>query len=242
VKDEFVSNVSPELRTPITNLKLRHHLLAARPDRWEGHLAVMSRETQRLEQIIESLLYLSRLDQERVDWNPTQVDLNQLGAQFVRDRVALAQSGELSLSFTGAPDLPLVEADVALWELALSILLTNAFNYTPVGGHVEVRTQMREREGQRWVGVSVSDTGPGISPDEQSHLFERFFRGTAGRESGTPGTGLGLSIVQEIVNNHRGQVEVFSEGVPGQGATFSLWLLAVGSADEKRQAPEEEST
>lgn len=242
VKDEFVSNVSHELRTPITNLKLRHHLLAARPDRWEGHLAVLSRETKRLEQIIESLLFLSRLDQARVDWNPTQVDLNQLVAQFVRDRMALAQSGELSLSFTGEPNLPLVEADVALWEQALSILLTNAFNYTPAGGHVEVRTQVHEREEQRWVGVSVSDTGPGIFPDEQSHLFERFFRGTTGRESGTPGTGLGLSIVQEIVNKHRGRVEVFSEGVPGKGSTFSLWLLAAGSADEKQQTPGEQST
>jgi PAS domain S-box-containing protein len=232
-KDEFVSNVSHELRTPITNLKLYQHLLAVRPDRWEGHLDVMSRETKRLEQIIESLLFLSRLDQTRVDWNPIPVDLNHLVSQFVHDRMALAHSAALSLSFTGEPDLPLVKADVALWEQALSILLTNAFNYTSGGGHIEVRTQTRERDRLRWVGVSVSDTGPGITPAEQTHLFERFFRGTAGRESGAPGTGLGLSIVREIVTKHRGVVEVFSEGVLGKGTTFSLWLVAVGSVDEK---------
>lgn len=230
VKDEFVSNVSHELRSPITNLKLRQHLLAARPERWEGHLAVMTRETTRLEQIIESLLFLSRLDQARVDWKPTHADLNALVSQFVRDRAALAQSGDLTLSFSGEPDLPPVEVDVVLWEQALSILLTNAFNYTPAGGHVEVRTEVRQRDGQRWVGVCVRDTGPGIPPDEQAHLFERFFRGTVGRKSGAPGTGLGLSIVQEIVNRHCGQVEVVSEGIPGQGVTFSLWVLAAESA------------
>ncbi|MBK8904873.1 MAG: response regulator [Anaerolineaceae bacterium] len=231
VKDEFVSNVSHELRTPVTNLKLRQHLLAARPDRWEGHLAVMARETTRLEQIIESLLFLSRLDQARVDWKPTRADLNELVSQFVRDRAALAQSGDLTLSFSGEPELPLVEVDVVLWEQALSILLTNAFNYTPAGGHVEVRTEVSQRDGQRWVGVSVHDTGPGIPPDEQHHLFERFFRGAVGRKSGAPGTGLGLAIVQEIVNRHHGQVEVMSEGLPGKGTTFSLWLLAAESAE-----------
>ncbi len=238
VKDEFVSNVSHELRTPITNLKLRLHLLAAQPDSWEIHLAVMSREIDRLHQIIESLLFLSRLDQKRANWNPTRIDLNQVISEFIRDRTPLAQNAELSLSFSGEPDLPLVEADVALWEQALSILLTNAFNYTPAGGQVEVSTQTCEREGQHWVSVTVNDTGLGISADEQTYLFERFFRGTAGRESGTPGTGLGLSIVQEIVDKHRGRVEVFSEGIPGKGTTFSLWLLAAESANEKQRVSE----
>ncbi|MFC1959992.1 PAS domain S-box protein [Chloroflexota bacterium] len=224
VKDEFVSNVSHELRTPIANLKLRHYLLAKVPDRLEDHLAVIQRETERLEHIIESLLYLSRLDQDRVDWNPVLVDLNLLTSQLVNDRIAFAQSRELSLAFTSEPNLPLVKADVALWEQALSILLTNSFNYTPASGYVEVKTHEREWNRKRWVGVSVSDTGLGIPTDEQPHLFERFFRGVAGRESGTPGTGLGLAIVQEIVNKHQGQAEFYSEGVPGKGTTFSLWL------------------
>ena len=237
-KDEFVSNVSHELRTPITSLKLFHHLLAASPNRWEDHLAVMARETSRLEQIIESLLYLSRLQQERVDWDPTPVDLNQLVSQFVRDRRSLAHSKDLSLSFSGELSLPLAEVDVRLWEQVLSILLTNALNYTPAGGHVEVRTRTRTQNDQCWAGVSVSDTGLGILPNEQPRLFERFFRGTAGRQSGTPGTGLGLSIVQEIVNKHRGQVEVYSEGVPGKGTTFSLWLPAAEATYEGQRASE----
>ncbi|HEX3053155.1 MAG TPA: PAS domain-containing sensor histidine kinase [Aggregatilineaceae bacterium] len=226
VKDEFVSNVSHELRTPITNLKLRHYLLAKHPDGQSDHLAVLQRETERLEQIIESLLYLSRLDQDRVVWNPIPIDLNRLASQIVHDRQALAQHLNLRLSFTEYPDLPHVEADVALLEQALSVLLTNAFNYTPAGGQVNVSTQVGERNAQPWSGVMIRDTGPGISRDDQTHLFERFFRGTAARESGAPGTGLGLAIVQEIINKHQGRIEVSSEGVAGKGTAFTLWLLA----------------
>lgn len=225
MKDEFVSNVSHELRTPITSLKLRQYLLAKHPNEQHIHLAVLQRETERLEHIIESLLYLSRLDQNHVGWNPIPVDLNVVTSQFINDRKALARHLNLSLSFTEKPDLPLVEADIALFEQALSILLTNAFNYTPAGGHVHVSTEVSERNEQLWSGVIVSDTGPGISHNDQAHLFERFFRGTAGRRSGAPGTGLGLAIVQEIINKHQGRIDVISEGIPGKGATFILWLL-----------------
>jgi len=224
VKDEFVSNVSHELRTPITNLKLRQYLLTKHPDSQHDHLAVLRREIERLEHIIESLLYLSRLDQDRVTWNPIPLDLNVLAAQFVNDRQALAQHLKLDLTFSGQPDLPLVSADVALLEQAMSVVLTNAFNYTPAGGQVRVGTRIGERNGQLWSGVAISDTGPGISPEDQTHLFERFFRGTAARESGAPGTGLGLAIVQEIINKHQGWSEVISEGIPGRGTTFILWF------------------
>lgn len=224
VKDEFVANVSHELRTPITNLKLRHDLLDLRPDKLEAYLEVMRRETERLEHIIESLLYLSRLDQDHVSWNPVLVDINLLTAQFVDDRTVLAQSRGLSLTFCGEPNLPLVAADRALWEQVLSILLTNSFNYTPANGAIVVKTHARERGGQFWVGVSVRDTGYGIPLAEQARLFERFFRGRVGQESGTPGTGLGLAIVQEIVGKHQGQIEFFSEGVPGKGTIFKVWL------------------
>jgi signal transduction histidine kinase len=106
----------------------------------------------------------------------------------------------------------------------LSILLSNALNYVPAGGQVTVSTHTSESGGQDWVQFSVSDTGPGIAAEEQAMVFERFTRGIAGRVSGTPGTGLGLSIAREIVDRHQGRIEVSSEGVPGKGATFTVWL------------------
>ena len=115
-------------------------------------------------------------------------------------------------------------ADEGLLGQVLGSLLTNALNYSPQGSAITVGTSTRQQSGMSWVGISVSDNGDGITPDEMTHLFERFYRGVAGRESGQPGTGLGLSIVHEIVERHGGQVEVESEGLPSKGATFHVWL------------------
>jgi signal transduction histidine kinase len=224
VKDEFVSNVSHELRTPISNLKLYFHLLSARPDKHDAYLATLKRETGRLEDLIEGLLTLSRLDQDRVLLRRAPMDLNALAGEYVTDRTSLAESKELALTLNAGPELPTVEVDHKLMGQGLSILLTNALNYTPTGGRVVVSTQTRQFKGRQWAGLSVSDTGPGIPPGEQDQLFKRFFRGKVGRESQVSGTGLGLAIAREIVQRHHGHVEAESEGVPGQGATFSVWL------------------
>lgn len=87
-----------------------------------------------------------------------------------------------------------------------------------------VSTHQRKFDDKRWVGFSVSDTGPGVPPEEQEQLFTRFFRGRAGRESEVPGTGLGLAIAKEIIDRHQGQIKIESAGKPGQGTTFSVWL------------------
>ncbi|MBN2305092.1 MAG: PAS domain-containing protein [Anaerolineae bacterium] len=224
VKTEFVSNVSHELQTPITNLKLRFHLLERDPDRADQHLKVLRRETNRLAHIIEDLLNLSRIDQDRLAYTPTAVDLNTLIYLYGDDRQLLAQNRELTLTCINCPDAPMVQADAGLFGQAVSILLTNALNYTPSGGAVMIRVETREHAGRQWAGIAIEDTGPGILPDELPHLFERFYRGTTGRESGTPGTGLGLAILKEIMDRHQGDIEVHSAGIPGQGATFRLWL------------------
>lgn len=242
VKDEFVSNVSHELKTPITNLKLRQYLLAAQPGQVDVHLPVLRRETERLEVIIENLLFLSRLDQGRVRLRLVAVDLNALAGQYASDRQTLAASHELTLRVDLRPGLPTVRADSGLLGEALSVLLTNALNYTPGGGTVTIHTCLDAAAGQ--VGFGVSDDGPGIPPEEHPSLFKRFFRGTAGLESGMSGTGLGLAIVQEIVERHQGHVEVVSSGVPGEGATFTIWLpldraAALDASPEALEAEQE---
>ena len=103
-------------------------------------------------------------------------------------------------------------------------LVTKAFSYTPAAGQVTVSTTVREQQGQKWAGIAVSDTGPGITAQDQEHLFTRFYRGQAGRDSGKSGTGLGLAIAHEIVKRHSGMIEVESAGIAGQGTTFSIWL------------------
>ncbi len=144
------------------------------------------------------------------------------------------------------PNVPMVHADEKMLTQVLSNLLTNAMNYTPGGGSVCIRTRALCPEYQNghtnghiqnglhngaaiaaktdWVTISVSDNGPGITPDDLEHLFERFYRGEAGRKSSMPGTGLGLAICDEIVKRHRGRITVDSQ--VGAGSTFTVWLPA----------------
>lgn len=223
VKDEFVSNVSHELRTPITNMKLHLDLLERLPDKRERYLSTLNHETDRLGTLIESLLTLSRMDQARLEFELQPVDVNQLAGDLVADRVTLADAEDLTLSFEPQLDIAPVLADFGLLGQVLSILLTNALHYTPAGGCVTVRAQRHPTETQ-WAGFAVSDTGPGILPEEQPKLFSRFFRGSAGENSGVSGTGLGLSIAKEIIERHNGRIEVKSEGIPGEGTTFHVWV------------------
>ncbi|MBN1565347.1 MAG: PAS domain-containing sensor histidine kinase [Anaerolineae bacterium] len=223
-QDEFVSNVSHELRTPITSLKLRHYLLERHPNQLAEHLAVMERETQRLEHTIEGLLMLSRLEQDRVTLEFNPVDLNALAEVYVMDRTPIARENGLLLHLCCQAELPLVLADDGLLSQVINIILTNAINYTPSGESITVSTRTRELDNQLWVGLSISDTGRGITAEEQAHLYDRFFRGKAARESRAPGTGLGLAIAKKIVAEHAGELEVYSQGIPGEGATFTVWL------------------
>lgn len=229
IKDDFISNVSHELRTPITSIKLFHTLLESKPADSSKYMLHLKRETDRLAHIIEDLLMLSRLDRDRIVLSPSSVDLNELARQYVEDRAPLAESRGLSLACELTSPLPAVRADAGLVGQVLSIILTNALSYTPQGGRITIRTHAQHLNGQRWAGFSISDTGPGIPPHEQEQLFKRFWRGQISHALKTPGVGLGLSIAREIVERHQGRIEVESAGLPGQGATFSVWLSAQAS-------------
>jgi len=227
VKDEFVSNVSHELRTPLAGIKLHVDLLARHPDGSERYLQRMRREVARLELLVEDLLTISRLDQDRVKFAPEPVDLTRIAAGLVEDRQVLAKEHQVGLFYEGGQAAVPALADGALIEQVAGILITNALNYTPAGGEVHVLVGPCEDGSGGWSCLSVRDSGPGITPQEQEHIFERFYRGTAGRESGQPGTGLGLAIAKEIVTRHGGHIEVHSSGVLGEGAQFEVWLPAV---------------
>ena len=224
LKDQFVSNISHELRTPIANLRLRQHLMRKQPEQAGQHLEVMERETVRLNNLIEDLLILSRLDQGRQPIDFAQVDLNQLVQHHLEDRQLLAESKGITLSDELTPTIPPVQGSPEMLDQVLSIMLTNAINYTPSGGTVVVSTRPKESEGKQWIGFCVKDTGFGIPAVEQHHLFTRFYRGSAARQSSQTGTGLGLAIAKEIVDRHNGQITVKSDGVSGKGTIFGVWF------------------
>lgn len=235
LKDEFVSSISHELRTPITNIKLAQQLLIAHPAAQDKYLATLRREAERLHFIIEDLLDVARMALEPPTLNLVTCDVNTLALLYVADRTFVAEGRGLSLTFSGESDLPKVRVDQMRIERVLGILVINALNYTPNGGQVEVSTRSQLFEGVPWVALSVKDTGPGISLDEQERLFEQFFRGKAARERGVAGTGLGLFIAKGIIEKHGGRVEVSSEGVAGRGTKFTVWLRALEQEEGKRR-------
>jgi PAS domain S-box-containing protein len=227
VKDEFTANVSHALGSPIASIKVYLAILEKRQEQApDASLAALKREVARLEDLISGLLQLARMDQDQVQLEFTTISLNQLVSQYVSDRRPLAQSKDLTLAFQPASSQENILGDRRLLGQVIGILLTNAFNYTPAGGQIVVSTEVRQQDQQLWCGFCVQDNGPGIQPDEIPRLFERFFRGQVGRASSASGTGLGLAIAQEIIQRHRGKIEVASNGTAGGGALFSVWLPA----------------
>ncbi|MBP7690217.1 MAG: PAS domain S-box protein, partial [Thermoflexales bacterium] len=221
-KDQFVSNVNHELRTPLANIKLYLSLLErGRPEKHGEYMQTLRREQGRLEKMIEDLLDLSRLDLGVTRIEPVPIHLDHLLPQLVADRVNLAIERGLMLDYETTPDLPLTLVDPERLTEVVTNLVTNAINYTPGGGRIVLSAAAVDE----WVTFTVRDTGPGIAAKDLPRLFERFYRGEVGRRASAPGTGLGLAISREIVERLGGRITVESE--PGQGAAFTVWLRAV---------------
>ena len=222
LKSKFVSDVSHELRTPIANLKLYADLLErGQPDKQAHYRAVLKQQTQRLSQLVEDILDLSRLEIARQNALFGPVDLSAVIDQVVTAHQARAEVAGLQLSFAAQDDLPPVCGDIHQLTQVMTNLIANALNYTPRGW---VRVAMTAQAGQ--VCVRVADSGQGIAPDDLPHIFDRFYRGREARQRDIPGTGLGLAIVKEIVELHHGALTVDSR--VGEGTTFEVRLPVGG--------------
>lgn len=228
LKTQFVSDVSHELRTPLTNIRLYLDLLKRVKEEAKvtRYLETLARESNRLSNLIDDLLSLSRLDVGDMPLRKSNVDVNHLLESLAEDRTSLASRKGLHISIETQPDLPPLLGDERLLGQIFTNLLTNAMNYSLENGKITLRTRHLRIEGQDWIIVDVIDTGIGIPKDEQAEIFQRFYRGEASRRTGAPGTGLGLAICQEIAKRHGGHIHVTSDGVPGKGAQFSVWLPA----------------
>jgi two-component system, OmpR family, phosphate regulon sensor histidine kinase PhoR len=214
MRRDFVANVSHELRTPLT--VVHGYLDMLEPNEfpeWAPMLAEMQKQSQRMTQLVEDLLTLSRLEAQ--DSLPDEsVAMAPMLATLRREAEALSHKRHTIV----VQD----EAGVDLWgsnkELhsAFSNLVSNAVRYTPVGGTITVRF-VREGEG---AALSVRDTGYGIPASHLPRITERFYRVSTSRSRESGGTGLGLSIVKHVLNLHQARLEIESE--VGHGSTFSV--------------------
>ena len=223
MKSRFVSNVSHELRTPITTIKLYAALMQrSSPEKWREYLDVLIKEADRQARLVEDILQISRIDSGRLEMKPCPTQLNDLTDTVCASHQVLAEEKDLTLTFDSDSSDPTVLVDPDRLTQVLTNLITNAIQYTPVGGRVEVSTGTTEADSRLWATVVVVDNGMGIPKDELPHIFDRFFRGEQPRAMQVSGTGLGLAITKEIIELQGGQVTVSSE--MNAGTMFKLWL------------------
>lgn len=225
VRQEFVANVSHELKTPLAVIKSAVEALgdgaADDPPARDQFLGIMTAEADRLEALIQDLLSLARLDAGDLGLVLRPVPLDRAIADCLARHQTRAEAKTLTLvekpPADGPPDLPALADPVALRQV-LDNLVDNAIKYTPNGGRVTVRWAAAGPA----VAFEVSDTGVGIPPADQARVFERFYRVDKARSRDVGGTGLGLAIVKNLVGAMRGTVRVASE--EGKGTTFRVAL------------------
>lgn len=220
MKTGFLRMVSHELRTPLTSLKL--NLDRLRRDR-ESPLTARQEEivckvasaSDRLMELIESLLEYARIESGHLEIEVTEVDLAELAASVIEELGAQAEQKGIALHLARAPGLPRARSDARLLRLVLVNLVGNAVKFTREGG-VDVSLSAAQGEHQ----IVVRDTGPGIPAEDHERIFEPFEQMEAVVHKHTPGVGLGLSIVREMVDALGGRIELRS--TVGEGSVFTV--------------------
>ncbi|WP_400159834.1 sensor histidine kinase [Arthrobacter sp. BPSS-3] len=233
IRNDFVANVSHELKTPVGAISLLAEALEASPDDEEAvrrFAKRMHKESTRLAALVQDIIELSRLQGANVAQAAHPVDINTVVAEAVDRSQLPAESKNIDIVVGGRTDA-MVYGDQDLLVTALRNLIDNAIRYSPENTRVGVG--VRSRDGL--VSVSVTDQGEGLSPEDQERVFERFYRVDSARSRHTGGTGLGLSIVKHVMANHGGEVTLWSQ--PGQGSTFTLRLPEMEGQDAPAGGP-----
>jgi signal transduction histidine kinase len=233
LKDEFVSQVSHELRNPLAPIAGYAELLAERsesPDEVQRYARNIQRQAQTLERLVDDLLELARLENGRYRLERRPVRIEDVLEATAPD---VGRGAELHpVRIDVEPGLPAVDADPERIGQVVRNLVSNAIRYSPEGGEVDVRAA-RENG---LVRVSVVDRGIGIPADRQQRIFEKFYRVDNELTRKVNGTGLGLAISRELVEAHGGRIWV--ESSPGHGSTFSFTVpVSSGTAMPPAREP-----
>lgn len=228
---QFVQKVSHDLRTPLTSIRmfvetLQEGRLDREPEKVHECLEVLGRETDRLQAMVERLLEWARMEAGKRVYQPERVPVAAVvdaALEGLDSQVKLSGLSPVThLQRFLTEDLPPINVDPEAMSDALLNVLSNALRYTPDDNkQITVRAVHRDKE----VVITVSDNGPGIAHQEQTRIFEKFYRVVDPALPEVEGTGLGLAMVHHIVRAHGGKVTVQSE--VGKGASFHLSLPAV---------------
>ncbi|MDN4525972.1 sensor histidine kinase [Fictibacillus fluitans] len=219
MRQEFVSNVSHEIQSPLASMKgfaqtLQNEQLT--PEKRKEYLAIIEKESVRLSQLSKQLLMLASLDKEEAFMEKGTFDV----AAQIKEVVHMTEWSWREKEMAIEMDLPqtFIYGDKKLLHQVWTNLITNSIKYTEPGGTVSISLEKNDRECR----VFISDSGVGISPQDLPSIFDRFYKADKARERKEGSSGLGLSIVKKIVELHHGEIKGESE--PGRGTTFTVSL------------------
>ena len=234
-KTEFLSNISHEMRTPLTPIKAYAGMLKRdlnmpegrrlTPDRVDNFLEEILESSERLERTIDILVSFAQMEAGKLVLRHEMIDVPGLVTEVCsrwRSRVEKHRVEEL------VSDRPRVMADRKLLERSLDELIDNAIKFSPKGGAVNVRARIVGEGDGRSVEFSVTDEGIGISPENMDNMFKEFIQGDGTATRAYGGLGLGLPFVQRVVKAHGGRIDASSE--PGRGSTFEFQIPIAGNA------------
>lgn len=218
-RQEFVSNVSHELKTPITSMKVLADSLIGQQnvpeELYQEFLTDIGKEIDRENDIITDLLSLVRMDKEKAEINIAQSNINEIVEQTLKRLRPIAAAKNIELVFESFRPV-IADVDNVKIAIVISNLVENAIKYNVNDGWVRVSLNADHQ----YFYLKVSDSGIGIKEDDQSKIFERFFRVDKARSRETGGTGLGLAITKRIILMHKGSVKVYSK--EEEGTTFTV--------------------
>ena len=218
-RQEFVSNVSHELKTPITSMKVLADSLISQRDVpievYQEFMEDITKEIEREDEIITDLLSLVKMDRTVADLNITEVDMNVLVELIMRRLRPIAQKRDVELVYESVRPVTAAVDEVKI-TLVISNLIENAVKYNKEHGWVKVTLDADHQ----FFTVEVADSGIGIPEESLDHIYERFYRVDKSRSREIGGTGLGLAITRSAVLKHRGSIKV--ESIEGEGTTFTV--------------------
>jgi two-component system, OmpR family, phosphate regulon sensor histidine kinase PhoR len=222
LKSDFISNVSHELKTPLSIISMFGEMLAngrtKSSEQATEYAEIIWRESVRLGRLIDNVLDFAKIERGMGVYEFAESDLVEVVTRAIDLANRRLQAANMTLESELEEDLPMVNLDANAFTLAVLNLVDNAIKYAAEGTKIDLTLR---RDDDRVI-LAVKDFGPGIALEEQARIFERFYRAKEMRLKPIRGSGIGLALVQHIARAHGGDITV--ESKPGKGATFQLWL------------------
>lgn len=222
-KNQFVATLAHELRNPLGTLQMTLHILRRKPEFQQPelvkHLAVVERQAQQINQLVNDLMDASRVSQGKVELDKRPTDMNELVSQALEMTGAAMAAKKHQVDLMLSEEPLWVDADATRLKQVFSNVMHNAARYSAAQGRILVRVTRAQAQAV----VEVNDQGFGIAPDLLPHVFGLFVQGANGKDGQPQGLGVGLSLAQRLVQEHGGTISAASEGL-GRGSRFTVTL------------------